>query len=362
MIGYIYRISSKTVPNFYIGSTSQTPRKRWNNHLREFRKNIHSCKPLQKIFNEKGENDLYFTIEKEVNIKDRMSLYDIEQDTINYYLNLGAPISNTDIIVKKSNSIGTPKIKTYEDFRNIKIFYEFDEIVYPLAEYFNIDESSLNALITNKTYLIYNDRYNNEKLSEKEKLKIYLTFTKELLKKVKVSRKRLKLTTYQGILILSIAELINPMKDQMYQYLKIDKTSDLMRPYREHFDYTVKANKIFSQMSIIDKINFILDNIPSNTIFEKGLVTTPAFTTYFYVKYSRDNKIKMRKELSKELHISESNISNYSSNSPRNKGIIELYKKYESIPEETRKEIYNLIINNKFLLPRNSGKNLGTPK
>lgn len=362
MKGYIYRISSKTIPNFYIGSTSQVPRKRWNNHLREFKKGIHSCKPLQEIFNQKGKEDIYFSIEKEVEVENRIELYDIEQETIDYYLEVGAPISNTNFKVIKGDSTGTPKITNYEDYRNIRIFYEFDEFIYPLAEYFNMDESSLSNLIAVKTYLEYNDEYVKENLTEEEKIKIYLTFTKKLLQKVNVSRKRLKLTTFQGILILSIMDLINPMRDHLYKYVNVDPTEDLMRPYREKFQYTLKAAKIVNSMSIIDKINFILDNISSDTIFEKGKLTTPAFLTYFYVKYSRDNKIKMRKELSQELNISEPNISNYSSNSPRNKGIIELHRRYLSISEKERTEIYELIIKNKFLLPRNSGKNLETPK
>ena len=361
MKGYIYRISSKTIPNFYIGSTSQRPSKRWNNHIRDMRKGVHSCKPLQNAFNKYGESDIYFSIEREVEVPNRLALFDLEQDFISNYIKIGAPIANTDLIVKKGDCKGSPKITTYEEYENIRIFYEFDKIIYPLKEYYNIDESSLNNLVKERSYLSFNDVYQTNSLNEEEKIKRYFIFTKKLLDKVSINRRKLSLTTFQGVLILCLDELINPLKDKMYQYIKIEPTKDLMRPYREKREYTLNAHKIFDRMDYVDKINFILNNIDNDTIFYSGALTTPSFLTYIYVKYSRDNKIKTRHELAIELNKSESIISNYSSNKPRNKGIINLNKKYRQINPQVLPEIYYLIINNKFLLPRNSGKKLETP-
>ena len=58
----IYKIQSLVKPErCYVGS-SQNIHKRWNEHLRKLRKQIHNNKKLQNHFNKYGKNDLVFSI------------------------------------------------------------------------------------------------------------------------------------------------------------------------------------------------------------------------------------------------------------------------------------------------------------
>lgn len=58
----VYKIESLIKPTrVYVGS-SHNIHKRWNEHLRKLRKNIHHSKKLQNHFNKYGKNDLTFSV------------------------------------------------------------------------------------------------------------------------------------------------------------------------------------------------------------------------------------------------------------------------------------------------------------
>lgn len=358
MKGYIYKIKAKHYDDFYIGSTIQEPRKRWNDHLYDFRKNKHSCKKLQSIFNSSGEKELEFDVILQVEVETRNELFDIEQKTIDYFLNLNMPIANTDLKIKYGGEPGFEKITNYKDYRIIRICYEYDNLIYPLASYFNIHVSSIEELVKNRTYLNYLDKYRQENLTEEEKEKLYLDFMKENIEKLNIRQVKGSLSTFQGILILCLTYLCNPIKKDLYKYAYTNPSEDLMRAYREKRKYTINALEIFEKMTFIERLKFIIEVLPKNTTIYKGKLSTPARVTVFYARYARKNKLKSRIDLSQELNIDTTIISNYSSDKPRNKNIIEIIKEYNSLSENELKEIYVLIDNNKQILPLKSGEKL----
>lgn len=356
MKGYIYKIEANNTKYFYIGSTIQLPRKRWGDHLYDFRRNKHSCKKLQEAFNSGGE--LNFTVIYETDVETRNRLFDIEQQAVNFFLSIEAPIANTDLKIKYGEGMGFEKIDTYEKYKTIKILHEYDKLIYPLAAFYNTHAATIEDLVKERTYLKYRDMYKNENLSESDKDKIYLDFMKENIEKLNITQNKGSLSTYQGIMVLCLDYLCNAIKGEMHKYVYTNPSEDLMRAYREKRDYTLKARQMFDKMSFLDRLNFLIDVLPKNITIYKGKLSTPARVTIFYVRYARKNKLKARKDLSKELNLDETIISNYSSNKPRNKNIISIIEEYNTLSEDELYNIYNAINNNKQILPLKSGEKL----
>jgi len=85
MTSGIYKIQSKIKPNrIYIGSAVDIKR-RWSNHLNDFKKGTHLNKKLQNHYNKYGKDDLVFSIIYEFEFKDRKQVNGIEDGFIKDY-------------------------------------------------------------------------------------------------------------------------------------------------------------------------------------------------------------------------------------------------------------------------------------
>ena len=88
----IYKIQSTVKPErVYIGS-SHNIHKRWNEHLRKLKQNIHHSKKLQNHFNKYGKNDLVFSVLICCNESDLVNTEQFYIDAYNPWFN-NAPVA-----------------------------------------------------------------------------------------------------------------------------------------------------------------------------------------------------------------------------------------------------------------------------
>jgi len=92
----IYKIESRLkAKRIYIGS-SVNINARWNKHLSELRKNIHSNSKLQRHYNKYGKNDLIFSILICCDKEDLLSTEQFYLDIYNPYFNI-SPIAGSTL-------------------------------------------------------------------------------------------------------------------------------------------------------------------------------------------------------------------------------------------------------------------------
>lgn len=114
MIG-VYQIKNKITKRIYIGSTTVSFRKRFNNHLWYLRKNNHKNIYLQRSFNKHGENNFEFSIlqvcKKEDCLKveqefiDKLDVINKAKGFILYPLASGTPNMSIETIEKRRQTM-----------------------------------------------------------------------------------------------------------------------------------------------------------------------------------------------------------------------------------------------------------------
>ena len=118
----IYKIESIIKPDrIYIGSAVDIKR-RWSNHLNDFKKGTHLNKKLQNHYNKYGKDDFVFSIIYEFEFRDRKQIKEIEDNfirTLNPYFNICKSATHSRAGLKNS-SIHKKRIKRSLNKKEIK--------------------------------------------------------------------------------------------------------------------------------------------------------------------------------------------------------------------------------------------------
>lgn len=100
----IYEIKNNITQKVYIGSTTTTFNKRFNQHLHLLRKNKHHCNYLQNAWNKYGENSFTFNILEKMNNSSMEDIIAMEQIYIDYHLENNIEIYNMSFVAGLAKS------------------------------------------------------------------------------------------------------------------------------------------------------------------------------------------------------------------------------------------------------------------
>lgn len=109
---YIYKIENNINKKLYIGQTTKTLQKRWNQHLRKCRNGFNT--PLYNAIRKYGEDNFSISLVEEV--PDEVSLDEREQYWIDHYNSYGQPngynaTSGGNLFSKDTNPVNLPEIR-----------------------------------------------------------------------------------------------------------------------------------------------------------------------------------------------------------------------------------------------------------
>lgn len=113
MKGYIYKISSPLIKDFYIGSTTRFNKRKYE-HNKKFKAGTHSARPLQEQVNRFDTVQiLQYDIILEIEISNRNELFTYEQQIVDGAIKNQEPICNANTNIIKNMSTERT-FKTYE--------------------------------------------------------------------------------------------------------------------------------------------------------------------------------------------------------------------------------------------------------
>ena len=148
MKGYIYRIENKINGKCYIGKTYLTIEKRWNQHVKDSRREEFKNRPIYKAINKYGiENFLISEIEYSENCEER------EKFWISFYNSFNDGYNAT---------LGGDG-KSYFEYSDDEVIQKYSELKYvkDVAKYFNCDVETIRKRLINNNIEIKNDYKNN---------------------------------------------------------------------------------------------------------------------------------------------------------------------------------------------------------
>ena len=348
MKGYIYKISSPLIKEFYIGSTVR-PVKRKAEHMKNFKLGRHSAKPLQTLYSEyknsisENFNPIIFEIIKEVEIENRDELFTIEQNVIDECIRSNEPLCNSNLNVAKHIS-SKRAFKSYEEFREAKIIFEIDTFYFHIAEYLKIHKDTLNkALSLKETYLEYNELYKKENLSWEEKVEIYLNEAKKYQKHINSNFRGV--STYKYISIFIMYELMFRV-DEIAPMLGFE-TTGFSKIITADRPITHNAKKILETWTLDKKLSFISEIVDKQMTRASGKPVP--FSLYLFIVEKRKQGMAI-KDLCEITYLDRTVISKYCNGKGSQKHI----DLYNNLTEQEKQKAVEILEKNPLLLPLNA--------
>jgi hypothetical protein len=341
MKGYIYKISSPLIKEFYIGSTSRPNRRKYE-HWKRFNRNKHSATQLQEIVNQYGLNLLNFDVIIETDVETRNELFDIEQQVIDDALSKNLPVCNKNLNVCKNIS-SERIVKTYEEYRIITIVKEIDGFYYHIAQYLQCHRDSLNKLFKGETYVEFFEEYNKENLTFEEKLQIYYENVETF---IEYTHSQNGLTCYEYLQILAY-DYFNIRRDDVAKIMEIHRetTIDIIGDNRERYNL---PKDLFSKMSFIERLNLIKDTpVKINRHSSKGGNYGPPFTMFCDAVFRREDG-EMIKDIAQSYGVSVDIISKY----VNGRGPLRVQPLFNTLTDEDKQAMRAILRSNPLLLPR----------
>lgn len=342
MIGILYKIYNTNFPNeAYIGSTGQRLSKRASNHLREFRKGVHSCSRLQDLFLLEGEQNLKIELCREIQVSKRVELYYYEEAYMDFLESEGVVILNTNRKVRKGDSSSASKITSYDKYLEVMNFIQYDSSVTPLAGLLKMHPTSLYNLIHGETYLDYREQMSLEGV--KRDFNLYLSTALEIKKQnIEITK---GLSTLDLLIMMSLEELVSPMSsDYNALFGKEDSTRPLTYCFKEAkpADYAKKAIEVYSELTYLEKLLLLEKCLEKDIVFHPRKGKAVGLNRIIIANYLKENK-RTRKEIALMMGVSESTISNYTSRAPRGIEAQKARAVYDSLSTAEKRKAVDII-------------------